>query len=70
MENTNPQAPVVNPQNIMKPIVKAAGSKSMAMLIAIGVVVAALGAGGGFLISKGGVMGLSTKEPTVPGSID
>ena len=58
----------MEPKNIVKPIVNVVASKRVAMLVVIGVVVAALGTGGGYLISRGGVLGLSSNTPEVPGS--
>lgn len=70
MENPNSQIPnpVPQAQNILKTFTGLPASKNMARLAVIGALVVVLGAGSGFLISKGGVMGLSTSQPSVPGA--
>ena len=52
----------------MKPVIGVTVSKRMVILAVIGVVVAALGTGGGYLMSQGGVLGLSSNTPEVPGA--
>lgn len=69
MEST-PQItnPIPQAGNILKSFRTLPVSKNIAMLVAIGMVVAGLGVGSGFLISKGKVNGLATGGPEVPGA--
>lgn len=56
-------------QNVLKQFNKPSSKKTMAIMIGIGVLVVALGVGGGFLLSgRGKVIGSSTSNQLVPGS--
>jgi hypothetical protein len=66
MESTS-QIPAM-PQNVLKQFSKPSGKNNMPILALFAVLVIVAGVGGGFLMSKGGVMGSSTTAPEVPGS--
>lgn len=69
MENTNQSSSVgEQAQNVLKQFAPSS-PKNMKMFVIVGVLVVALGVGGGFLLSgKGSVIGTSTSNQVVPGS--
>lgn len=71
MENQFPQVPnpIPQAQNVLKTFTKPAANKSVAMLVGVGVLVAVLGVGGGWLMA-GRPSVLGSRSANVPGAVN